>query len=159
MISVVQRVDQAQVRVAGNVVGQIGRGLLVLTAVERDDEPAQVEWMAQKLTTVRLFPEGDRRYHLDVRQAGGEILLVSNFTVAADTQRGRRPTLEPAADPPKAQLLFDQLVHAVRALGVQTRTGVFGADMKVSSTNDGPSTFLVRTERRSLASAEMAESE
>ena len=145
MIAVVQRVSEARVVVEGQTVGEIGPGLLVLAAVEKDDTLADVEWTANKLVGLRIFPHADKSFDLDVKQTGGGILLVSNFTVAAETRRGRRPSLEPAASPDKGRDLFDQLVEAMNRSGVPVATGRFGADMKVSLTNDGPITFLVRS--------------
>ena len=143
MIAVVQRVSSAKVVVEGEVVGQIGRGICVLAAVQKIDTDDDVTWMAEKLAGMRVFPEGEKNFHLDVRQAGGGILLISNFTVAAVTHLGRRPTLEAAADPEKGKLLFDQLLERVAALGVTVQTGKFRAHMDVSIENDGPITFIV----------------
>ncbi|HTL28226.1 MAG TPA: D-aminoacyl-tRNA deacylase [Tepidisphaeraceae bacterium] len=152
MIAVVQRVTEAKVQVEGRIVGQIGEGMLVLLAVEREDTGEQVKWIAQKLATLRIFRQGDKYFDADVSQIGGSILLVSNFTVAAETRQGRRPSLSAAAEPEKAQQLFDDVVGAVRALGVRTETGQFRASMLVSLTNDGPVTFIVDSKDRSLAS-------
>ncbi|MDB5294938.1 MAG: D-tyrosyl-tRNA(Tyr) deacylase [Phycisphaerales bacterium] len=148
MICVVQRVTEAAVRVGGEVVGSIGPGLLVLAAVHRRDADADVAWTANKLASLRAFPSADetKAYDRDVREVGGGVLLVSNFTVAAATAQGRRPTLEAAADPATARPRFDALVAAVRAAGVAlVETGVFGADMAVSLVNDGPLTLIVES--------------
>jgi D-aminoacyl-tRNA deacylase len=145
MIAVVQRVLEAKVVVSNETVGAIGPGMLVLAAVERDDTPADVEWTANKLAALRIFSNGDKYFDLDVKQVGGSILLVSNFTVAAETRRGRRPSLDNAASPDKGRELFDQLVAAIRNLGVPVATGQFGADMQVTLSNDGPVTFLVKS--------------
>src|SRR4051812_17668829 len=145
MIAVVQRVTEAKVTVAGETVGAIGVGLLVLASVERDDTQADVEWTAAKLAQLRIFrsADGTKHFDQDVMQVGGAILLVSNFTVAAQTKKGRRPSLDGAADPTKGEQLFSDLVAATRALGVQVQTGQFGGDMRVSLINDGPATFIV----------------
>jgi D-aminoacyl-tRNA deacylase len=145
MIAVVQRVTQASVVVEGRTVGQIGPGMLVLAAVETSDTEADVEWTAKKLVSLRIFRNADKHFDLDVKQSGGSILLVSNFTVAGETKKGRRPSLEGAAPPDKARALFDALVNAVETLGVPVATGEFAADMAVSLTNDGPVTFLVKS--------------
>jgi D-tyrosyl-tRNA(Tyr) deacylase len=145
MISVIQRVLEAKVLVDSQPVGAITHGLLVLAAVEKDDTPADVDWTANKLAALRIFPNVDKSFDLDVKQSGGSILLVSNFTVAADTRKGRRPSLDNAASPDKARDLFDQLVTAVRDLGVPVQTGQFGADMQITLTNDGPATFLLQS--------------
>ena len=143
MIAVVQRVSEASVVVEGDVVGRIGAGLLALVAVHKTDAAADVAWTANKLCTLRIFRGGGKHFELDVKQAGGSVLLVSNFTVAAQTRHGRRPSFDEAADPETGRRLFDQLVEAVRAMGVPVQTGEFGADMLVSLANDGPVTVIV----------------
>jgi D-tyrosyl-tRNA(Tyr) deacylase len=143
LIAVVQRVSEASVTVGQEAAGRIGPGLLALVAVCNDDAPADVEWMARKLVGIRLFPAGDKHFDLDVREAGGSILLVSNFTVAASTRQGRRPSFDAAADAQTGGELFAALVEAVRATGVPTETGRFHADMRVSLVNDGPVTVIV----------------
>jgi D-tyrosyl-tRNA(Tyr) deacylase len=145
MISVIQRVLEAKVIVDSQPVGAITHGMLVLAAVEKDDTLADVEWTASKLVALRIFANGDKSFDLDVKQSGGAILLVSNFTVAAETRKGRRPSLDNAASPDKGRELFDQLVAAVQSLGVPVQTGQFGADMQVTLTNDGPVTFLLQS--------------
>ena len=146
MICVVQRVLEARVDVDGATVGAIGQGLLVLASVVHDDMESEIERMAKKLIGLRIFRNGDKHFDHDVTQIpGGAILLVSNFTVAADTRRGRRPSLEAAAPPDRGRELFDHLVAAVKRLGLRVATGQFGADMKVALTNCGPVTFLVRS--------------
>jgi D-tyrosyl-tRNA(Tyr) deacylase len=151
MIAVVQRVSEARVVVNGRTIGEIGPGLLVLGAVEKDDAAADIEWTANKLVALRIFRNGDKHLDLDVKQTGGSVLLVSNFTVAGETRRGRRPSLDGAASPDKGRELFDLLIAAVKGLGVPVATGEFGADMKVSLTNDGPITFLVRSREQVAA--------
>lgn len=153
MISIVQRVTEAQVTVDGKIVGKIGAGMLVLAAVERGDTREQAEWMANKLVGARIFRGGEKHFEADIKQVGGSILLVSNFTVAAATRKGRRPSFDPAMDPKEAQPIFDELVKAVRALDVVVETGQFGASMLVSSVNDGPATFIFRTDSAPGASA------
>ena len=143
MITVVQRVLSAAVRVEGHVVGKIGAGLLALVAVHRDDGPEDVEWTAGKLVALRIFRNGDKHFDIDVKQAGGGILLVSNFTVAGATRKGRRPSFDAAAAPEAGRKLFDGLVEAVEKLGIPAATGQFGADMQVSLENDGPATFIL----------------
>lgn len=145
MIAVVQRVNEASVLVGPETVGRIGRGLLALVAVCGDDTASDLQWMARKLVGLRLFPAGDKHFDLDVREAGGSILLVSNFTVAAATRQGRRPSFDAAADAEKGGELFAALVEAVRASGVTTETGRFRADMRVSLVNDGPVTVILNS--------------
>jgi D-tyrosyl-tRNA(Tyr) deacylase len=143
MIAVVQKVKKASVTIDGAVAGEIGVGLTALVAVHADDTAFDIQWMAQKLATIRIFPAGDKYFDQDVQAVKGGILLISNFTVAADTQSGRRPSLSPAASPTAAGPLFDQLLAAVKASGIPTATGQFGADMQVTLTNDGPVTFIL----------------
>jgi D-aminoacyl-tRNA deacylase len=143
MIAVVQRVSHARVEVSGVVVGQIQAGLLALVAVDQADFEEDVNWVANKMATLRIFRNGDRHFDLDVRQISGSILVVSNFTVAGQTRQGRRPSFDGAAGPEKGKELFDRLVEAIRRLDIPVETGQFGADMKVTSTNDGPATFIV----------------
>jgi D-tyrosyl-tRNA(Tyr) deacylase len=148
MIAVVQRVLEARVVVAGKTVGEIGRGLLVLAAVQDGDTPTDAEWTAAKLLALRIFRNGDKHFDLDVAQAAGGLLLVSNFTVAAETRKGRRPSLDGAASPDQARALFDHLVATTRNLAppdVPVATGEFAADMRITLTNDGPATFLVQS--------------
>jgi D-aminoacyl-tRNA deacylase len=154
MIAVVQRVSRAQVTVAGRLVGRIAAGILVLAAVETQDTQTDVDWMAAKLLSLRIFPNAEKHFDLDVTQLGPSagILLVSNFTVAAETAKGRRPSLSHAAPPERGRVVFEQLVQTVRqqAAGkIAVETGEFGAMMNVDLVNDGPATFLIQSERRS----------
>ena len=148
MIAVVQRVTEAAVVVGAETVGRIGPGLAVLAAVHRTDTPADVTWTANKLAGLRIFRNGDKYFDADVRQVGGAILLVSNFTVAANTREGRRPSFIAAAETETGRAMFDQLVGAVRALGVTVETGRFGAEMLVSLVNDGPVTVIIDSTAR-----------
>jgi len=145
MIAVVQRVSEARVDVGGAPVGQIGLGVVALVAVHADDTTDDVNWMASKLAGLRIFRNGEKHLDYDVQQVAGSMLLVSNFTVAGATRKGRRPSLDAAASPDLANRLFEQLVAAVKRLGVAVATGRFGADMKVSLVNDGPVTFIVNS--------------
>ena len=155
MIAVVQRVIRGEVTVEGVTVGQIGPGLVVLASVHADDSEADITWTAAKLATMRIFPNADKNFDLDVQQIKGSILLVSNFTVAADTRSSRRPSLNAAAAPELGRKYFDLLVETVKRLGVPVETGRFGAEMKVMIENSGPVTFIVdsREARKPRASA------
>jgi len=148
MIAVVQRVTEASVVVAGETVGRIGAGLLVLAAVHRTDTQSDIAWTANKLVGLRIFRSGEKYFDADVKQVGGSILLVSNFTVAANTREGRRPSFIAAAETETGRARFDQLVGAVRALGVTVETGRFGAEMLVSLVNDGPVTVIIDSTAR-----------
>src|SRR5437868_6048306 len=116
MIAIIQRVTSAAVRVDGQVVGQIDCGLLALVSVTKDDGADDAAWMARKLAGLRIFRNGDKHFDLDVTQVGGQVLLVSNFTVSAATRQGRRPSFDAAADPANGRKWFDALVEAVRAM-------------------------------------------
>lgn len=145
MIALIQRVTTAQVAVAGSCVGQIGRGLLALVAIERGDADAQVARLAERLLGYRVFPDEEGKMNRSVVDIGGELLLVSQFTLAADTAKGMRPSFTPAADPATGERLFGDLIgECERRFPGRIATGRFGADMQVTLTNDGPVTFLLR---------------
>jgi D-tyrosyl-tRNA(Tyr) deacylase len=145
MIGLLQRVCEGRVVVEGHVVGAIGRGLVVLLAVEPDDGPAQADRLVERLAGYRVFPDADGRMNLSVTDVGGELLLVPQFTLAADTRKGMRPSFTRAAAPELGRRLFDYAVEkARRRLPGKVATGEFGADMQVSLTNDGPVTFWLQ---------------
>ena len=143
MKCLIQRVTCASVRVDHNVVGEIGSGLLVFMGVQAEDTDQTVARMAQRLLNYRLFSDAEGKMNLSVVDAGGSILLVSQFTLAADTSRGNRPSFSKAAPPALAEYCYEALVSALLAGGTPTATGQFGADMQVSLVNDGPVTFLL----------------
>lgn len=138
-----QRVRMAQVVVEERTVGKIGKGLLLFIGVEAQDSECDIARMAERVVGYRLFADDNDKMNLDVRDVGGSILAVSQFTLAADTRKGRRPSFSSAAPPQEAQRLYGQLVHALRDCGVTVECGEFGADMQVSLVNDGPVTFLL----------------
>ena len=146
MIALIQRVTFASVEVEGEIVGRIGKGILALVAVERGDGEAEAMRLADKLLGYRIFPDEAGRMNRSVRDIDGELLLVSQFTLAADTRSGNRPSFTPAAPPEEGRRWFDFFVDSVRAAHPKTETGQFGADMQVSLVNDGPVTFLLRVE-------------
>ncbi|MGE0228026.1 MAG: D-aminoacyl-tRNA deacylase [Dehalococcoidia bacterium] len=150
MRAVVQRVTSARVVVADEVVGAIGRGLLVYVGVARTDTEAEAAWLAKKLADIRLFPgdtadraEGARSMERSVLDIGGAVLLVSQFTLLADTRKGRRPSFFDAAPPETALPLLDALATALHARAIEVATGRFGAHMQVTSENDGPVTIVL----------------
>ncbi|HQY87090.1 MAG TPA: D-aminoacyl-tRNA deacylase [Tepidisphaeraceae bacterium] len=147
MIAVVQRVSKASVEVDHKIVGEIGKGLMVLASIVREDTDKDFEWMAKKLSTLRIFPNADSGFDLDVQQVGGAILLVSNFTVSANTSGGRRPSFIAAMPPDQAREAFPRFVEIVRATGVPVETGEFAADMLVRIENDGPVTVIVDSKK------------
>jgi D-tyrosyl-tRNA(Tyr) deacylase len=140
-----QRVSEASVTVAGETISRIGRGLLLLVGVGKEDGIAQVMQMAEKVLHYRLFGDAEGRMNLDVQQAGGELLVVSQFTLVADTDKGRRPSFSTAASPALAEELYEQLIAALVTSGLRIEAGRFGADMQVSLVNDGPVTFFLQT--------------
>lgn len=144
MIGLLQRVSDARVEVEGNVIGAIDQGLLVLVGVERDDTATQAKRLAERLLGYRIFADKNGRMNLNVQQISGGVLLVPQFTLVADTEQGNRPGFSRAATPETGQILFDELVAAVRQSGQIVATGRFGADMQVSLCNDGPVTISLR---------------
>lgn len=145
MIGLLQRVSEASVTVESEVVGAIKRGLLVLVGVQRDDGPAQAARLAERLLAYRVFPDDRGRMNRDVTQVGGGVLLVPQFTLAADTRKGNRASFARAADPQQGRALFEELTRAMRGLWPDVATGVFGAHMAVHLVNDGPVTFWLET--------------
>lgn len=136
-----QRVAEAAVHVNGAEIGRIGKGLLVLLAVQPGDGEAQANRMLERLLAYRVFPDEEDRMNLDVRQAGGGLLLVPQFTLAADTRKGNRPSFTRAAPPELGEKLFDYISARARKIHPETGFGQFGANMQVSLVNDGPVTF------------------
>jgi len=163
MIALIQRVSQAQVTVESRTVGAIGRGILALIGVQRGDDTASADRLLEKVLTYRIFPDEQGRMNLSLRDIRGELLLVSQFTLAADTQKGTRAGFSTAAAPDEARRLFDYFLDRARkshgpshgpsqgsACGA-VAAGVFGAEMQVSLVNDGPVTFWLETAATSVA--------
>ena len=141
MIALIQRVKQAKVEVDGETVGAIGAGLLVLLGVQRGDDETKADKLLHKVSHYRLFSDEQGKMNLDVQQVGGSLLVVSQFTLAAETERGLRPSFSNGADPATAERLYDYFVAACRSASLPTETGRFAADMQVFLQNDGPVTF------------------
>lgn len=144
MIGLLQRVSRASVSVDAEICGRIGRGLLVLAAVERGDKEEQARRLAERIVGYRIFPDADGRMNLSLSRIGGELLLVSQFTLAADTRKGTRPGFSKAAPPEDGERLFNRLVAEAKGLGIQVETGIYGADMEVELVNSGPVTILLQ---------------
>ncbi|MFB1489834.1 MULTISPECIES: D-aminoacyl-tRNA deacylase [unclassified Thiocapsa] len=145
MIGLLQRVSRAQVEVSGETIGAIERGLMVLVGVQRGDTTARGERLLERLLGYRVFPDADDRMNLSLRDIGGGLLLVPQFTLAADTRKGTRASFTSAAPPDEGKCLFDDLVARAHAAHPRVATGRFGADMQVSLVNEGPVTFWLET--------------
>jgi D-tyrosyl-tRNA(Tyr) deacylase len=143
--AVVQRVLRASVEVDGRAVAAIEQGLLVLGGLEATDTPAEVAWLADKLANLRIFEDATEKMNLSVKDVGGAVLLVPNFTVAGDARKGRRPSFDGAMRPEQAEPMFGELAKAVAAQGVPVQTGVFRAHMLVTLINEGPVTILLES--------------
>ncbi|MBE9117744.1 D-tyrosyl-tRNA(Tyr) deacylase [Lusitaniella coriacea LEGE 07157] len=143
---VIQRVKSSQVTVEGETIGKIGRGLNLLVGIASTDTDAELDWMARKCLDLRLFPrevDDESRWELSVRDLGGEILAISQFTLYGDCRKGRRPSFSNSAAPPLAEQLYNRFVDKLRASSLRVETGCFGAMMQVSIENDGPVTLLL----------------
>ncbi len=145
MIGLLQRVNEARVDVAGQTVGAVDRGLLVLVGVQKGDDDARADRLLQRLLGYRVFPDADGKMNLSVRDIEGGLLLVPQFTLAADTNKGTRASFSSAAPPDQGRRLFDHLLERARDAHPRVASGVFGADMQVHLVNDGPVTFWLQT--------------
>ncbi|HEY9720557.1 MAG TPA: D-aminoacyl-tRNA deacylase [Oscillatoriaceae cyanobacterium] len=146
MRALLQRVSQGSVSVEGEVLGRIGRGYVVLLGVGPNDTPAEADWLAQKIADLRLFADAEGKMNRSLADIGGEVLVVSQFTLYADARKGRRPSFTDAAPPAIAIPLYEHFVAKLRALGFTVGTGRFGADMRVEIHNDGPVTIWLTRE-------------
>jgi D-tyrosyl-tRNA(Tyr) deacylase len=145
LIALIQRVSRARVTVGDRVVGAIGRGILALVGVRRGDDARSAERLLERMLTYRIFPDAEGRMNLSLRDIGGGLLLVPQFTLAADTRKGTRAGFSTAAPPEEARRLFEHLVALARIAHPQVETGEFGADMQVELVNDGPVTFWLES--------------
>ena len=143
MRAILQRVSEARVQIDGATVGEIGHGLLVLLGVTKSDTAEQARWLADKIVSLRIFNDADGKMNLDLAEVGGAILVVSQFTLYGDCSKGRRPSFIDAAPPEIAIPLYEAFINAVKAHGIPTATGRFGAMMQVSLINDGPVTLIL----------------
>ncbi|MEC5172266.1 D-aminoacyl-tRNA deacylase [Chryseobacterium nepalense] len=143
MKTVIQRVSESHVKVDGNIVGEIGKGLMLLVGIDENDTKTDADWLVQKILNLRVFGDEDGKLNLSVQDIKGEILCISQFTLIADYKKGNRPSFIKAAKPDKAIPLFDYFKQELSKSGLKTESGVFGADMKVSLINDGPVTIVM----------------
>lgn len=148
MRSVVQRVKHASVTVNGEKVGTIAAGLLVLLAVGQEDGADDISWMADKIVGLRIFEDQGGKMNCSVMDVGGEILLVSQFTLYGDCRKGKRPSFSTAAPPEMARALFEKSVEGIRSYGIKVETGIFQAEMDVELVNDGPVTILLDSKKK-----------
>ncbi len=147
MRAVVQRVKEAWVTVEGQEISRIGPGLLVLLGVQKDDEAKDISWLAGKVANLRVFEDQAGRLNLSVQETGGEILVVSNFTICGDCRKGRRPSFDKAAPPDKAETLYEDFCKALEGVGLTVKRGQFRAYMQVGLINDGPVTLLLDSKK------------
>jgi len=152
-----QRVKEARVEVEGRTVGAIGRGLLVLLGVARGDTPADADYLAEKILGLRIFPDAEGKMNLSVMEAGGGLLVVSQFTLYGDTRKGRRPSFDQAAPQEQARALYEHFVQRLRSRQAPVQTGVFQAMMQVHLINEGPVTILCESPARSTPAAKSPE--
>ena len=145
MKAVIQRVTNAKVDIDGQTVGQIDKGLLVYLSVGKGDSEKDAEFFAEKITCLRIFPDEQDKMNRSVIDIGGSILLISNFTLHGNCQKGRRPGFDAAAEPKLAEQLYEKVIGLIKQKGVNIRAGVFAAHMHVSSTNNGPVTFILES--------------
>lgn len=140
---VIQRVSESNVKVNGKIVGEIGKGLMLLIGIDENDEKTDADWLVQKILNLRIFGDENDMLNLSVQDIKGEILCISQFTLIADYKKGNRPSFIKAAKPDKAIPLFDYFKEEIAKSGLKTESGIFGADMKVSLINDGPVTIVM----------------
>ena len=147
MRAVVQRVKQAAVKVEDQITGQINLGLLIYLGVAKEDRQADVDYIAKKITHLRIFPDKNNKMNLSVRDVQGQILLISQFTLCGDCRKGRRPSFDQSGDPDLAKSLYEETITELRDQAIEVQTGIFAAHMEVTSTNDGPVTFLLDSKK------------
>jgi len=148
MRAVIQRVSRANVGSEGRVLGSIGRGLVVLLGVAHDDEERDAQYLLDKIVGLRIFADEARKFNLSLEEVGGELMVVSQFTLFGDCRKGRRPSFSDAAPPDLAERLYDLFVSAARETGLRVSTGSFGAMMSVELANDGPVTLMLDSRKQ-----------
>ena len=148
MRAVIQRVSSARVRVGGEIVGEIGKGFLVLLGVGKEDTEKDADWLAEKIVGLRVFEDEQGKFNLSLKEVEGEILIVSQFTVYGDCRKGRRPSFDHSAPPELAEKLYNYFVEKVKEKGVKVATGKFQALMEVELVNQGPVTLIIDTQKK-----------
>jgi len=148
MIALLQRVNRSWVEVNGQTVGKIGRGINILLGVEKGDTEEDIKFLIEKIVSLRIFPseDGKKEFDRSVVDINGELLVVSQFTLPASLRKGRRPSFDRSERPERAKELYEKFIEALRDKGLKVESGIFGADMKVFIENDGPVTFILRSE-------------
>lgn len=148
MRAVVQRVSSAEVRVDGKSVGQIGKGLLIYLGVGKDDSISEIEYMAEKVSGLRIFEDDNEKMNLSVQDIGGEILAISQFTLYGDVRKGKRPSFTDSAAPDKGEEFYNQFIKKIQDIGIIVKKGIFGAHMMIDYVNDGPVTILLDSKKQ-----------
>lgn len=148
MKAVIQKVSQAAVEVENETVAEIKRGLVVLLGINQEDEKADAEYLAKKVPNLRVFEDDEQKMNLNIQEIGGEILAISQFTLYADTRKGRRPSFIKAAPPEKADPLYEYFVELIQNSNIEVKKGIFGAMMQVKIFNEGPVTIIIDSEDR-----------
>lgn len=143
MRAVIQRVQHASVAVEGNVCGKISQGLMILLGISKDDKESDMKYIADKSLALRIFEDESGKMNKSVCDIGGELLIISQFTLYGDCRKGRRPSFDAAMNPKEAEKMYEKFVEYMRKSGLKTETGIFGADMKVELLNDGPVTLIL----------------
>lgn len=149
MIAVIQRVSESSVKIEGKINGKIGKGLMILLGIEEADREEDIEWLSKKIVNLRIFPDENGVMNKSILESGGDILLISQFTLHASTKKGNRPSYIKAAKPDIAIPLYERFIEALESeMGKSIQTGEFGADMKVALVNDGPVTIIIDSKNR-----------
>jgi D-tyrosyl-tRNA(Tyr) deacylase len=148
MIAVLQRVTTGKVKIGNRIIGDIGKGLVILLGVYRDDKEEDINFLTDKIIGLRIFNDNNGKMNISLQDVKGSVLVISQFTLCGDWRKGRRPSFTKAADPDKGKLLYNGFIDAVRSRGINVETGEFGAAMEVSLVNSGPVTFVLDTHDR-----------